>query len=93
MINRSNKSSAETLLHTHKNNSSKSIKQYLREFLRSKPLKINKKNEKYDKKRSISPDMRAITEIFQQARLQKNARRKRNSSFLRLQFLFRQACA
>ena len=50
MINRSNKSSAETLLHTHKNNSSKSIKQYLREFLRSKPLKINKKNEKYDKK-------------------------------------------
>ena len=54
MINRSNKSSAETLLHTHKNNSSKSIKQYLREFLRSKPLKINKKTRNTTKKESIS---------------------------------------
>jgi hypothetical protein len=81
VINRSNKSSAETLLHTHKNNSSKSIKQYLREFLRSKPLKINKKNEKYDKKRSISSQHRAITEIFQQARLQKK-RKKEEKLFL-----------
>ena len=54
MINRSNKSSAETLLHTHKNNSSKSIKQYLREFLRSKPLKINKKKREIRQKNGVS---------------------------------------